>query len=212
MNFRQFLERHRFGQRRFDTIQGHLASHGLTLQEGRIVDASIISAPSSTNNKEGRRDPEMHPVKKGHEWPFGMKMHGAVDDAFGRIHRISTTPGNVHDITQAGDLLHGKEKRVWGDAGYGGIEKRDEHKERAVDGLIAMRPAKRAQRPRSATEAQTEKLNARTRAKVEPVFSVIKQRFGDSKVRYRGLEKNTHRLYVLSGLTNVLRAEKYLPV
>ena len=154
----------------------------------------------------------MHPVKQGHEWPFGMKMHVAVDDAFGRIHRISTTPANVHDITQAGALLHGKEKRVWGDAGYGGIEKRDEHKERAVDGLIVMRPGKRAQRPRSSTEAQTEKMKASTRAKVEHVFSVIKQRFGYSKVRYRGLEKNTNRLYVLSGLTNVLRAEKYLPV
>ncbi len=96
----------------------------------------------------------MHQVKQGNEWHVGMKMHVAVDDAFGLIHRISTTPANVHDITQAGDLLHGKEKRVWGDAGYGGLEKRDEHKERAV---IAMRPGKRAQRPRSSTEAQTEK-------------------------------------------------------
>ena len=52
-------------------------------------------------------------------------------------------------------------------------------------------------------------MKASTRAKVEHVFSVIKQRFGDSKVRYRGLEKNTNRLYVLSGLTNLLRAEKY---
>jgi IS5 family transposase len=211
LNFRHFLERHKFGQRLFGTIQEHLASHGLKLQEGSIVDASIISAPTSTKNKDGQRDPEMHQVKKGNEWHFGMKMHIGVDESLGLIHSMTTTPANVHDITQAEHLLHGEEKRVWGDAGYVGIDKRQEHEERHVQWLIAMRPGKRAQLAKRSTQAGAEKAKASIRAKVEHAFSMIKQRFGYNKVRYRGLAKNTNRLYVLAGFANLLRAEKYLP-
>ncbi|WP_019603074.1 IS5 family transposase [Teredinibacter turnerae] len=211
LNFRHFLESHKFGQRLFDTIQEHLASHGLRLQEGSIIDASIISAPTSTKNKEGKRDPEMHQTKKGNEWHFGMKMHIGVDESLGLIHSISTTAANEHDIVHADKLLHGKEKRVWGDAGYVGIDKRDENKDRDVDWFIAMRPGKRAVLAKSSEIEQGEKAKASVRAKVEHAFSVIKQRFGYSKVRYRGLAKNTDRLYLLAGFTNLLRAEKYLP-
>lgn len=211
LNFRHFLERHKFGQRLFDTIQEHLASHGLKLQEGSIVDASIISAPTSTKNKSGQRDPEMRQVKKGNEWHFGMKMHIGVDESLGLIHSITTTPASVHDITQAEHLLHGEEVRVWGDAGYVGVEKRKEHEDRHVQWLIAMRPGKRAQLAKKSAQSGAEKAKASIRAKVEHAFSMIKQRFGYSKVRYRGLAKNTNRLYVLAGFANLLRAEKYLP-
>ena len=145
LNFRHFLERNKSGQRLFDTIQKHLASQGLKLREGSIVDATIIAAPTSTKNRKGERDPEMHQVKKGNEWYFGMKMHVAVDDSMGLIHSLTTTAANVHDITQVDQLLHGQEERVWGDAGYQGIEKRPEHEGREVDWFIAMRPGKRAQ-------------------------------------------------------------------
>lgn len=127
LNFRHFIERHSFGQRLFETIQRHLASHGLRLQEGSIVDASIIAAPTSTKNQKGERDPEMHQTKKGNEWYFGMQMHIGVDECLGLIHSISTSAANEHDITQADKLLHGHEKRVRGDVGYQGIDKRAEH-------------------------------------------------------------------------------------
>jgi IS5 family transposase len=117
LNFRHFLEEHKFGKRLFETIQRHLAGQGLRLQEGSIVDASIIAAPTSTKNKSGERDPEMHQTKKGNEWHFGMKLHIGVDETLGLIHSLTTTAANEHDITQADQLLHGKEKRVWGDAG-----------------------------------------------------------------------------------------------
>ena len=100
------------------------------LREGSIVDASIISAPSSTKNESGQRDPEMRQTRKGNQWYFGMKMHIGVDDTLGLIHSIDTTAANVHDIVSAGNLLHGDELRVFGDAGYLGIQKRDEHKDR----------------------------------------------------------------------------------
>ena len=210
LNFRHFIERHKLGKRLFDSVQEHLQEQGLKLQEGSIVDATIIAAPTSTKNKSGQRDPEMHQTKKGNEWHFGMKMHIGVDESIGLIHSIATTAANEHDITQTDKLLHGKEKRVWGDAGYTGIEKREEHQDRRVDWLIAMRPGKRAVLAKSSPLAGAEKAKASIRAKVEHAFFTIKQQFGYRKVRYRGLEKNTNRLYCLAGFTNLLRAEKYM--
>lgn len=210
LNFRHFLERHKFGQHLFETIQSHLESQGLKLQEGSIVDATIIAAPTSTKNQQGERDPDMHQVKKGNEWYFGMKMHVAVDESLGLIHGLTTTPANVHDITQVDQLLHGEEERVWGDAGYQGIEKRPEHENRDVDWLIAMRPGKRSQLVASDPLSQVEKSKASVRAKVEHCFHRIKCQFGYNKVRYRGLAKNTNRLYLLAGFTNLLRAEPYM--
>ncbi len=210
LNFRHLLERHNLGKRLFDEVNRHLRSEGLTLREGSIVDATIIAAPTSTKNKSGKRDLEMHQVKKGNEWHFGMKMHIGVDDALGLIHSVSTTAANAHDITQADQLLHGEEQRVWGDAGYRGIEKRPEHQDRDVDWHIAMRPGKRRQLPEGGFEAHAETLKAQVRAKVEHPFRYIKRVFGYDKVRYRGLEKNGERLHMLAAFTNLMVGKKYL--
>lgn len=210
LNFRHLLERHNLGKRLFDEVNRHLRSEGLTLREGSIVDATIIAASTSTKNKSGKRDPEMHQVKKGNEWHFGMKMHIGVDDALGLIHSVSTTAANAHDITQADQLLHGEEQRVWGDAGYRGIEKRPEHQDRDVDWHIAMRPGKRRQLPEGGFEAHAETLKAQVRAKVEHPFRYIKRVFGYDKVRYRGLEKNGERLHMLAAFTNLMVGKKYL--
>jgi IS5 family transposase len=145
LNFRHLLEQHNLGKRLFDEMNRHLSSQGLRMREGSIVDATIIAAPTSTKNESGERDPEMHQAKKGNQWHFGMKMHIGTDDAFGLIHSVATTAANVHDITQADQLLHGEEERVWGDAGYRGIDKREEHRSRKVDWNIAMRPGQRKQ-------------------------------------------------------------------
>ena len=198
------------GKKLFDQVNRHLASKGLALREGSIVDATIISAPSSTKNKSGQRDPEMHQTKKGNEWHFGMKLHIGVDDSLGLIHGLSTTAANAHDITQASQLLHGQEKRVWADAGYQGIEKRQEHQGRQVDWWIAMRPGKRRTLEQGSDAAETETIKAQVRAKVEHPFRYIKRVFGYDKVRYRGLAKNTERLYLLSAFTNLMTGKKYL--
>ena len=96
----------------FEEINRHLESQGLRLREGTIVDASIIEAPSSTKNRAGDRDPEMRQTKKGNEWHFGMKVHIGADAETGVVHSVTTTPANVHDVTEAHRLLHGREKRV----------------------------------------------------------------------------------------------------
>lgn len=180
------------------------------MREGTIVDATIIAAPTSTKNAEGQRDLEMHQVKKGNEWHYGMKMHIGVDDGLGLIHSITTTAANEHDITQVDKLQHGEEQRVWGDAGFKGIEKREEHKQRRVNWFIAERPGKVAALPASSALVKTEKIKASVRAKVEYPFYFIKRVLKYCKVRYRGLAKNINRLYVLAGLTNLLRMKSCL--
>lgn len=211
LNFRHFLEKHGLGKRIFTIVNDHLADAGLILKEGTIVDATIIAAPSSTKNSDNARDPEMHQTKKGNEWHFGMKMHIGVDDTLGLIHSVESTPANEHDLNVADKLLHGEEKKVWADAGYTGIEKRPEHKDRSVDWNVAKRAGKRKQLPKDGIEERIEQLKASVRAIVEHPFRVIKCQFGYHKVRYRGLLKNANRLVVLAAFSNVLKAEKYLP-
>lgn len=181
------------------------------LREGTIVDATIISAPSSTKNASGERDPEMHQTRKGQQWYFGMKAHIGVDESLELIHSLEVTPANISDLNVAAKLLHGAEKNVWGDAGYRGIEKRPEHSGRAVNWFIGMRPGERKNLPKTGVLERSEKAKASTRAKVEHPFRYLKQIFGYAKVRYRGLANNENRLDVLAGLTNLLLAEKYLP-
>ncbi len=210
LNFRRLLERHQLGEKLFKAINRKLDEAGLLLKEGTIVDATIIAAPSATKNASGERDPDMHQTKTGNAWHFGMKLHIGVDDTLGLIHSLETTPANAADIRMADKLLHGEEEVVWGDAGYQGIEKRDEHQAREVDWFIAMRPSKRAALPAKSPLHALEKTKASIRAKVEHPFHRIKRMFGYAKVRYRGLAKNKNRLYLLAGFTNLLRAERYL--
>jgi transposase, IS5 family len=139
------------------TINGYLGDRGLSLRQGTIVDATLINAPSSTKNKDGKRDPEMHQTKKGNQYYFGMKAHIGVNDESGLVHSVVGTAVNVADVTQVNKLLHGDENVVCADAGYTGVEKRAEHAGRAVIWQV--------------------------RAKVEHPFRVIKRQFGHTKVR-----------------------------
>lgn len=208
LKFRHLLEEHKLGEALFALINKHVSEAGLKLKEGTIIDATIISAPSSTKNKAGKRDEEMESTRKGNQSYFGMKMHIGTDDAVGMIHSVETTPANAHDITAADKLLHGEEKRVWGDAGYVGIGKREEHKDRDVEWLIACRPGKLKTLSKKSDERMTEKIKAQVRAKVEHPFLTIKRKFGYNKVRYNGLAKNRDRLCLLAGFYNLIRMDQ----
>ena len=210
LNFRHLLERHNLGQGLLDEINAHLESQGLKLREGTIVDATIIEAPSSTKNRAGERDPEMHQTKKGNQWHFGMKAHIGVDADTGIVHSMSATAANVHDVTETHNLLHGGETVVWGDAGYQGVGKRPENLGLGVEWRVAMRPGNRRELEPGSQEALAEKVKASVRAKVEHPFLKVKRRFGYTKVRYRGLAKNVERLAMLFGLGNLLTAEGQL--
>jgi transposase, IS5 family len=123
LNFRHMLEEYDLAEDILKQVNAHLARKGLLLKRGSIVDATIIAAPSSTKNKEGERDPEMHQTKKGNQWHFGMKAHIGVDADSGLVHTVTTTPANEADVEQVADLLHGKEKFVYADSGLPGCAK-----------------------------------------------------------------------------------------
>ena len=215
LKFRRLLEQHGLTRRLLETLNGHLAAKGLFMRTGTVVDATLIAAPSSTKNKKGERDPEMHQAKKGKQYYFGMKVHVGADMDSGLVHSLVGTAANVSDVTRAHELLHGDEEVAFGDAGYQGAHKRPEaDPEHAVDWQVAMRPGKRRQldrmQPLDKLKDEVEKLKASIRAKVEHPFQVVKQRFGYRKVRYRGLAKNTAQLYTLFALANLVRVRKQL--
>jgi len=120
LNFRHLLEKHELNGKILDTVNLYLASQGIRISTGTIVDATIISAPSSTKNEKKERDPEMHQTKKGNQYYFGAKAHIGVDSKEGVVHSVCTSAASVHDKHMLPDLLHGNEKKVWGDAGYQG--------------------------------------------------------------------------------------------
>lgn len=209
LKFRHMLEANGLTKKIFDTINGHLAEKGLMMREGTIVDATLIAAPPSTKNKDGERDPEMHQSKKGNDWHFGMKAHVGVDAASGLVHTVIGTAGNVSDVTQAGALLHGDEIAALGDAGYQGVEKREENLGKSVTWHVAMKRSKRKALPKNKLGRKLEKLEhlkASVRAKVEHPFHVIKNLFRHRKTRYRGLAKNTAQLFTLFGFANLVLA------
>lgn len=207
LRFRHLLEKHDLAPQVLATINAALAQQGLLLKTGTLVDATLIAAPSSTKNKSGKRDPEMHQAKKGNQWHFGMKAHIGVDADSGLVHSVIGTAANVCDVTQAAGLLHGQESDVFADAGYQGIAKRVEAKDLDVRWHVAMRPGKRRVLDKTRASHRLidhlEKLKASVRAKVEHPFRVVKQQFGYAKVRYRGLAKNTARLTMLFALSNL---------
>ncbi len=213
LKFRRLLEERDLTASIFTTINAHLAERGLMMRQGTIVDATIIAAPSSTKNQDGERDPDMHQAKKGNQWHFGMKAHIGVDAETGLTHTVVGTPANVNDVTQAQALLSGEETEVYADAGYQGVDKREENLELPVTWHVAMRPGKRRalpDRPWGALLEKIERAKASIRAKVEHPFHVVKNLFRHKKTRYRGLDKNTKQLFTLFGLANLLLARKWL--
>jgi IS5 family transposase len=212
LRFRHLLEKHDLATDMLRVVNDLLQAKGLMMRKGTVVDATLIAAPSSTKNEAGERDPEMRQTKKGKNWYFGMKAHIGVDADSGLVQTVATTPANVNDLTMAGALLHGQETAAHGDAGYQGVHKRPEAA--GPEWHVAMRPGRRRQlnpfiEPQLLT-AQAEKLKARIRAKVEHPFRVLKRQFGFTKVRYRGLAKNTAQIVTLFALGNLWMARRKL--
>jgi IS5 family transposase len=206
--FRHLLERNKIGKVLLTAVNDHLHRSGIKISKGTIVDATIIGAPSSTKNQEGKRDPEMHQTAKGQQWFFGMKAHVGVDSRTKVIHTVLASAANVHDREALPHLLHGKETRVWGDQGYQG--QTDMIHERSPRARDFTNKRYRFNGRINELEKAKNRNKSRVRAKVEHVFGVIKNIFGFRKVRYRGLAKNLHRLEVTAALTNLYMVRRQL--
>ena len=211
LNFRHRLEENDLAAAMFERVNQFLSRKGLMLKCGSIVDATIIAAPSSTKNASGERDPEMHQTRKGNQWHFGMKAHIGVDADSGLVHTVTTTAANEADIEQVAELLHGKEESVHADSGYTGADKRVKRKRLKWE-IAAKRGRIKAMKEGRAKRAikRAESRKASTRAKVEHPFRVMKCQFGFTKVRFKGLAKNTAQILTLFALSNLWMARKKL--
>jgi transposase, IS5 family len=206
--FRHLLERHGLGQAIFSRVGELLQAQGFKLNAGTIVDATLISAPQSTKNASGQRDPQMGSTRKGTKWGFGMKAHIGVDFANKLIHHVVATPGNAADGPVIGQLLHGEERSVWGDKAYAyrGREIR-QAAPHARDRTLFKAQAKY---PLNPMQEHLNQLHSRVRSRVEHVFGVIKCVFGFDKLRYRGLVKNANRLFTVCALANLFIVRRKL--
>ena len=213
--FRNLLNKHGLQQTIFETVVDLLLKRGLLLKKGTIVDSTFIEAPSSTKNKEKKRDPEAHSTKKGNTWHFGYKMHIGVDRDSGLVHHVKTTSANEHDVTATSELMHGEEETLHGDSGYIGANKRPEAIKKNKNGKKIKYIINRKQSSinklsksgqYSAKKREHEKSSVR--CKVEHVFAVVKRIFGYRKTRYRGLRKQMLKSYIMFALANLYLADR----
>jgi IS5 family transposase len=208
LRFRHLLERHQLTEQIFGLVRGLLESKRLLLKSGTIVDATIIDAPPSTKNEAKARDPEMKSGRKNaREWHFGMKAHVGTD-THGLVHTLVTTHAGASEFKQLPKLLHGKERVLYGDQAYWS----ELHRVAAQQQGVRYRVNRRAARHRvlSAYQRKLNRLRSTTRARGEHAFRVVKHLWGFTKVRYRGLAKNTVRLFIAFALANLYLVRRRL--
>jgi transposase, IS5 family len=201
LRFRHLLEQNGLCGKILDTVNLYLESKGIGITTGTIVDATIIAAPSSTNNSNKQRDPEMHPTKKGNQYYFGAKAHIGVDSKETVVHSVATTAASVADKHMLPDLLHGEERKVWGDGGYQGQTEAIRAAAPKAQDMTCRRTKYKNHVDEEAKRKNTAK--ARVRAKVEWPFRILKRVFGFTKVRYRGIWKNHQWLCAAFALVNL---------
>jgi IS5 family transposase len=208
LRFRHLLEQYDLCGAMLDAVNLHLEAKGIRIATGTIVDATIIHAPSSTKNEKKERDPAMRQTKKGNQWYFGLKAHIGVDSKEGTVHSVCTSAANVSDVHMLPDLLHGEERKVWGDGGYQGQTKAIQQAAPKAQDMTSKRTRFKNYVDEVAKKKNTTK--SRVRAKVEHVFRILKRVFGFDKVRYRGIAKNHHRLCTNFALINLYLHRKRL--
>jgi IS5 family transposase len=210
LKFRRLLEQHRLGEALMERVNRCLKAAGVKIGSGTIVDATIIAAPSSTKNKQKKRDPEMHQTKKGNQWYFGMKLHIGADSRSGVVHSAEVSAANTHDSQLLPELMHGKERRLYGDSAYRGEKHKAAMHKAAPEVKDFTNERAHRNRPLSKQQKQTNTRKSSVRAKVEYVFLVVKKLWGFGKVRYRGLAKNKNRLLTSLALANLFIVRKRL--
>jgi len=207
LRFRHLLERHQLTQQVFNLVRGLLEQKRLLLKSGTIVDATIIEAPPSTKNEAKARDPQMKQSKKGPNWHFGMKAHVGTD-LNGLVHTLVTTHAAASEFNQLPKLLHGQERELYGDQAYWSEFHRVAARERGIRYRVNRRP--NPGRPLSEYQRRLNRLRSATRARGEHAFHVVKSLWGFTKVRYRGLAKNTARLFTMFALANLYLVRRRL--
>ena len=200
LHFRHLLEKHRLTEKIFEKTQQYLTEKGLLLREGTIVDATIISAPSSTKNRDNTRDKEMKQTKKGNQWYFGMKAHVGTDTRKGLAHSVVVTDASVHDSQVMDELLHGEEQAVYGDRAYTSAKKKQKYEARGIKWCVNRKACRNHQL--TTEDVDYNHRQSQIRAKGEHAFLIVKHLWHYRKVRYKGLYKNAVQVFSLFALAN----------
>jgi IS5 family transposase len=206
LRFRHLLEAHGLTEALFETVNGLLEEKGLLVKRGTIVDATILHAPSSTKNTAKTRDPEMRSTRKGNQWYFGMKVHTG-STLRGLVHSIHTTDAAAADIDQLPVLLSGEETVLYGDKAYWS-EGHRAMLEAEVGIRFRVNRRGTTTRPLTARDHAVNRARSRRRAWGEHAYHTVKALWGFRKVPYRGLRKNTVRVYAAFMLANLFRVRK----
>jgi IS5 family transposase len=209
LNFRRLIETHNLSLAIFNDINDYLVDQGIRISKGSMVDATIITAPTSTQNQMKQRDPEMHSTRKNNQYFFGMKIHIGTDVNSNAIHSATVTAANVADIDEMPKLLREEDTVIFGDAGYNS----DAYKRgaRSLDitwKVNDKRKPKHTKKKRvnlSPSQKKRNRKNSSMRARIEHCFWILKCQFGYKKVRYKGLQKNRVQVFSLLGLANLYR-------
>ena len=200
LHFRHLLEKHQLTKKIFEKTQQYLTEKGLLLREGTIVDATIISAPSSTKNQDKTRDKEMKQTKKGNQRYFGMKAHVGTDTRKGLAHSVVVTDAAVHDSQVMDELVHGEEQAIYGDRAYTSEKKRQEYEARGIKWRVNRKACRHYQL--TPEDVAYNHRQSQIRAKGEHAFLVVKHLWHYQKVRYKGLFKNAVQVFSLFALAN----------
>ena len=168
--FRHPIELHKLGKKLLSTVNGYLAHNGIKISHGTIVDVTTLSAPSSTNHKDGQWDPELNKTAKGRQWYFGVTAHVGVDGRIKLAHTAHASAANVADCQALSHRLRGQTDTL-----------------RSVATCARHYTNRRHRFGQWTGERIKAKILAlsRARANVERSIGVITQAFGFQKVRYR---------------------------
>lgn len=112
-NFGRLIETNELVPLIFERVNANLSRKGLMLEEGKIMDATIIAVPSATKNGTRERDSMVNDTKKVNQWRFGMNAHIVVSADRDAAHRPcrrqlwpSSHPARTHRCTDPGRLGH----------------------------------------------------------------------------------------------------------
>lgn len=208
LHFRHLLEKHELTKKIFEKTKRYLLEKGLLLREGTIVDATIVSAPTSTKNQSNTRDKEMHQTKKGNQWYFGMKAHVGTDTGKGLVHSVVVTDAAVHDSQVMDELLHDEEQAVYGDRAYTSEKRKADYEARGIKWRVNRKAYRHHQL--SPEDVEYNHKQSQIRAKGEHAFLVVKHLWHYQKVRYKGLFKNAVQVFSLFALANLYLVRREL--
>ncbi|AGK49827.1 transposase DDE domain protein [Burkholderia thailandensis MSMB121] len=189
LKFRRLLSEHAMTRKLFEKIGISLCKRGPMMK----VNMTIIEAPPSIKNAEKSCDPEIYQTKKGNAWHFGTKAHIGVDAELGLVHSVVGTAANISNVLRANVLPPGNEESAFDDAGYVGLDMRDEMKSKPVMWYVALKRSKIKVMPEILLKnlvIAVEQTKTQIRTRVGHPFHVVKSPFRYRKIRYKGLVKN----------------------